>query len=80
MPNCTHCGKPLRAIGDKRKNGKSTTKDWDNRQLHVGCWKYLESLKPAYVPTQAQIAKMVAEMIATPTEVPTSTIDPRFLP
>lgn len=36
--NCLHCGKPLVAIGNARKNGKNH-KDWHNRDYHKKCWK-----------------------------------------
>ena len=44
MPNCEKCGKPLRAIGTARKNGKNHP-DWDSRNLHKKCWKEEETLK-----------------------------------
>ena len=39
MPECEYCGKPLKAIGTARKNGKKTHNDWDTRKLHKSCWK-----------------------------------------
>ena len=44
MPNCEKCGKPLRAIGTARKNGKNHA-DWDSRNLHKKCWKEEEENK-----------------------------------
>jgi len=35
---CTLCGDTLKAIGNKRKNGKYGLKDWPNRCLHKKCW------------------------------------------
>ena len=35
---CVICGKTLRAIGDRRANGKNH-KDWDGRTKHKQCWK-----------------------------------------
>lgn len=37
------CNKPLRLIGNTRKNGKTinntTGKDWTTRKFHKKCWK-----------------------------------------
>ncbi len=38
MTECEYCGKPLKAIGTARKNGKKTHNDWDTRKLHKKCW------------------------------------------
>ena len=38
MPDCRICGKPLKAIGDARTNGKSHA-DWVGRQYHKQCFK-----------------------------------------
>lgn len=34
---CKYCNKPLRAIGNARKNGKCH-KDWKTRDSHKKCW------------------------------------------
>lgn len=39
MPNCIVCNKKLVSFGDKRKNGKAFRHDFDNRQIHLKCWK-----------------------------------------
>ena len=43
MPDCEHCGKPLRLIGLDRKSGKilnnSNGKDWSGRKYHKKCYK-----------------------------------------
>jgi len=48
MTDCKKCGRPLKAIGTARKNGKKSHNDWDNRELHKRCWleerKYTETL------------------------------------
>ena len=36
---CVKCGKPLKAIGTARANGKKNHDDWDARTLHKKCWK-----------------------------------------
>ena len=40
---CEHCGKPLRAIGLDRANGKPGRKgsfnDWSKRKYHKKCYK-----------------------------------------
>ena len=35
---CVKCGKPLKAIGNARANGKNHH-DWGSRQLHKKCWQ-----------------------------------------
>ena len=37
---CIRCGKPLQAIGNRRKNGTQHD-DWIDRKLHKKCWKAL---------------------------------------
>lgn len=43
MPDCEHCGKPLKLIGADRKSGKilnnSNGKDWSGRKFHKKCYK-----------------------------------------
>ena len=34
---CSHCQKPLKVVGNLRKNGKNHD-DWDSRSLHKKCW------------------------------------------
>lgn len=40
---CLLCDKPLRLIGNERKNGKTinntTGKDWGTRKYHKKCWR-----------------------------------------
>ena len=38
MTECERCGKPLKAIGLARTNGKKTHNDWSSRKLHKKCW------------------------------------------
>ena len=42
---CQHCGKPLKAIGLERANGKPGRKgafnDWGTRKYHKKCYKEL---------------------------------------
>ena len=50
MTECEYCGKPLKAIGTARKNGKKTHNDWDTRKLHKKCFveeqKYTKTTFP----------------------------------
>lgn len=42
MTECERCGKPLKAIGLARTNGKKTHNDWSSRKLHKCCWKKIK--------------------------------------
>lgn len=42
--NCEKCGKPLKAIGHSRENGKDHP-DWAKRTLHKKCWKEEQDYK-----------------------------------
>ena len=42
---CTHCGKPLSAIGHARKNGAKHA-DWQSRHMHKACWKATQPARP----------------------------------
>ena len=42
---CTHCGKPLSAIGHARKNGAKHA-DWHSRHMHKACWKAMQPARP----------------------------------
>ncbi len=38
--NCLQCGDPLRAIGNRRSNGKyRKSPDWAGRKTHVKCYE-----------------------------------------
>ena len=43
MTNCEYCNKPLKKIGNNRKNGKHFTanngNDWNERKYHKKCYK-----------------------------------------
>jgi hypothetical protein len=43
---CCYCNKPLKAIGNNRKNGRSFSSnngnDWSSRQTHKKCYKILK--------------------------------------
>jgi len=45
MTDCEHCGKPLKAIGTKRSNGRyfsgNSGNDWKERKYHKKCYKEL---------------------------------------
>lgn len=43
--NCSHCGKVLKAFGDKRENGKFGRKDFEGRKTHLKCWKEIQQRK-----------------------------------
>jgi len=64
MPDCKICGKPLKAIGDARKNGKPQA-DWIGRKYHKQCWKremryrsFIEfaSCGPCFIPPLSPIS------------------------
>ena len=39
---CWFCEKTLAPIGNRRQNGDPDKQDWDERYLHLSCWKYLK--------------------------------------
>ena len=41
---CEKCGKPLKAIGHARENGKDHP-EWAKRTLHKKCWKEEQEYK-----------------------------------
>jgi hypothetical protein len=41
---CLYCKKPKVPIGDARNGGKPGRRDWDERNYHVKCWKYLKKI------------------------------------
>lgn len=49
---CSYCNKKIVPIRNKRKNGSSNGKDWDDRKLHVNCFttirQIIESLQNTY--------------------------------
>ena len=55
MPECEYCGKPLKAIGTARKNGKKTHNDWESRKLHKKCW--LEERKSPFARYSNEVEK-----------------------
>lgn len=52
MTECLKCGKPLKAIGTARSNGKRTHGDWASREYHKKCWK--EEKNYSYIYNKCQ--------------------------
>jgi exopolysaccharide biosynthesis protein len=46
MTDCEYCGKPLKAIGMQRSNGKlfsaNYSRDWSSRKYHKKCYKLIK--------------------------------------
>ena len=68
VQNCMKCGKPLRKIGNQRKNGKSFlnhsnfSNDWKERQFHKKCYKeHQEDIWYKYLESERELAKAKLE-------------------